>query len=139
MNLNKMTTERVDMKARLSTLWIFVMFNMVFADIFSFMYPGVLKQIMTGYADQVQITPEFLLIAAIVTEISIAMVFLSRLLKYGINRWANIIGGVITILWVIGGGSATLHYIFFATIEVVCCAFIVWSAWTWRNPEASAI
>jgi len=126
------------MKARLSTLWIFIMFNMVFADIFSFMYPGVLKQIMAGNAEQIQITPEFLLIAAIVTEIPIAMVFLSRLLSYGANRWVNIIGGVITILWVIGGGSSTLHYIFYAAVEVVCALVIIWLAWNWRNPEWQA-
>lgn len=134
MDTIKKTAEMENMKAKLSTLWIFLMFNMVFADIFSFMYPGFLEQIMTGKTD-VQITPEFLLIAAIVTEISIAMVFLSRLLKYGVNRWVNIIGGVITILWVIGGGSTTLHYIFFASIEVVCSLVIIWLAWTWRNPE----
>jgi hypothetical protein len=136
MNTNKSTTIE-DMKVRISTLWIFVMFNMVFADIFSFMYPGVLKQIMTGNAEQIQITPEFLLIAAIVTEIPIAMVFLSRLLGYGANRWVNIIAGVITILWVIGGGSLTLHYVFFASIEVVCTSFIIWYAWKWPGPEGN--
>jgi hypothetical protein len=134
---NKTALEAIDRKARLSTLWIFVMFNMVFADIFSFMYPGFLQQIMTGYVEQVEVTPEFLLIAAMVTEISIAMVFLSRLLKYPANRWANIIGGLITILWVIGGGSTTLHYMFFATIEVVCTLFIIWYAWNWRSSEVS--
>jgi hypothetical protein len=136
MNTNSKTTQLEEMKARLSTLWIFIMFNMAFADIFSFMYPGFLKQIVAGSAvDGTQITPEFLLIAAMVTEISIAMVFLSRLLKYGVNRWANIIGGVITILWVIGGGSTTLHYIFFASIEVVCSLVIIWLAWTWRDRQ----
>ena len=135
MNLNSKTIRMEDMRAKLSTLWIFLMFNMVFADIFSFMYPGFLKQVMAGTAEQVQITPGFLLIAAIVTEIPIAMVFLSRLLKFGANRWVNIIGGVVTILWVIGGGSLTLHYIFIATIEVVCAVFIIWYAWKWRNPE----
>ena len=136
MNSIGKTIQMEDTKAKLSTLWIFLMFNMVFADIFSFMYPGFLKQIVVGsVVDGTQITPEFLLIAAIVTEISIAMVFLSRLLKYGVNRWVNIIGGVITIIWVIGGGSATLHYIFIASIEVVCALFTIWYAWKWRNPE----
>ena len=137
MSTNEMPTQMEDMKSKLSILWVFVMFNMVFADIFSFMYPGVLKQLMAGNAEQIQITPEFLLIAAVVTEIPIAMVFLSRLLKYGANRWVNILGGVITILWVIGGGSFTLHYVFFASIEVVCALFIIWFAWTWRTPEGS--
>jgi hypothetical protein len=132
MNLNSNTAQMENMKAKLSTLWIFLMFNMVFADIFSFMYPGFLQQIMTGNADGTQVTPEFLLIAATVTEISIAMVFLSRLLKQGANRWVNIIGAVITILWVIAGGSITLHYIFFASIEVVCALVIIWMAWKWK-------
>ncbi len=136
MNTNSKTIQIEEMKARLSTLWIFIMFNMVFADIFSFMYPGFLKQIVAGnVVDGTQITPVFLLIAAMVTEISIAMVFLSRLLKYRVNRWANIIGGVITILWVIGGGSTALHYIFFASIEVVCSLVIIWLAWTWRDRQ----
>ena len=138
MNTNSRTTQIEEMKAKLSTLWIFIMFNMAFADIFSFMYPGFLQQIMTGNADGTQITPGFLLIAAIVTEIPIAMVFLSRLLKHGANRWVNIIGGIITILWVIGGGSTTLHYIFFASIEVVCSLVIIWLAWMWRNPQVQS-
>jgi hypothetical protein len=137
MNTNSNTAQMEDMKAKLSTLWIFLMFNMVFADIFSFMYPGFLQQIMTGNADGAQVTPGFLLIAAMVTEISIAMVFLSRLLKYGVNRWVNIIGGVITILWVIGGGPLTfLHYIFFASIEVLTSLVIIGMAWKWRNVKA---
>ena len=137
MNTDKKTSEMEDMKAKLQTLWIFIMFNMIFADIFSFMYPGFLRQVLEGGpVEGTQITPVFLLIAATVTEIPIAMVFLSRLLKYGANRWVNIAGGVITILWVIGGGSTILHYIFFASIEVVCSLFVIWLAWTWRKPEA---
>ena len=139
MNTNSRTIQMEEMKAKLSTLWIFIMFNMVFADIFSFMYPGFLQQTMTGNADGTQVTPAFLLIAAMVTEVSIAMVFLSRLLKHGVNRWVNIVGGVITILWVIGGGPLTfLHYIFFASIEVACSLVIIWLAWTWRNPQVQS-
>jgi Family of unknown function (DUF6326) len=130
---NSTTTQMEYMKASLSTVWIYVMFNMVFADIFSFMYPGALQQIMAGNADVTPITPEFLLIAAIVTEIPIAMVFLSRLLKYEANRWVNIIGGVITILWVVGMGSPTLTYVFFAAIEVACALVIIGKAWLWKS------
>ncbi len=123
-------------RAKLSTLWTFLMFNMVFADIFSFMYPGFMKQIVEGVVvDGTTITPVFLLIAAIVTEISIAMVFLPRFLSYHANRWVNIIGGIITILWVVGGGSTTLHYIFFATVESICALVIIGMAWNWRNSE----
>ncbi|WP_407946141.1 DUF6326 family protein [Paenibacillus athensensis] len=50
-------------------------------------------------------TPRFLLLAAVLVEVPIAMVLLSRFLKQGIHRWANIIAGAFTILYVIGGGS----------------------------------
>ncbi len=137
MNTSTKFDQGVDTRTKLSALWTFLMFNMVFADIFTFVYPGFMKQIVTGdIADGTQITPVFLLIAAMVTEISIAMVFLSRLLKHKANRWVNIIGGIVTILWVIGGGSMTLHYIFFASVEVMTSLVILWLAWRWNAPEA---
>jgi len=120
--------------ARLSLLWIVIMFNMVFADILSFMYPGAMKEVLTGYAGGIHVTPGFLLGAAVLTEIPIAMILLSRVLKHGANRWANIVAGVITIAYVIGGGSLNqIHYLFFAAIEVACALLIIWYAWKWQR------
>lgn len=133
MNTNE--KPKMDMKVKLSTLWIVVMFNMVFADIVGFMNPGALEEIMTG-AVGFEITQELLLVFSILLEIPIAMILLSRVLKYRANRWANIIASVITILFVIGGGSAYLSYIFFATIEVVCLLLIIWYAWIWPGQES---
>ncbi len=70
------------------------------------------------------------------TEIPIAMILLSRILKFKVNRWANIIASIFTIVYVVGGGSTTPHYTFIATIEVVCMLLVLWFAWKWRNPEA---
>lgn len=125
----------MDTKVKLSTLWIVVMFNMAFADILTFITPGVLKEMMTGYAGEMQITRGMLLLFAVLLEIPIAMIILSRVLNYKVNRLANIIAAVITILFVIGGGSTHLHYMFFATIEVVCMLLIVFSAVRWPNPD----
>jgi hypothetical protein len=126
--------------ARLSLMWVFIMFNMVFADIISFIYPGALKEILTGYAGSIHVTPGFLLAAAVVTEIPIAMIVLSRVLRHGVNRWANIVAAVVTVAYVIGGGSLDqIHYLFFAAMQVGCAALIVWTAWTWREKQASTI
>jgi hypothetical protein len=127
----KKTTGMDDMKVRLSTLWIFVMFNMVFADIVGFLNPGTLEEMMA-----MKPAPGVLLVFSLLLEIPIAMIVLSRLLSYRLNRWANIIAGVITILWVIGGGNASLSYIFFAAIEVACMLLIIWYAWKWTEQEA---
>ncbi|MCA9925554.1 MAG: hypothetical protein KC421_24455 [Anaerolineales bacterium] len=131
MNTNKTIIKMEDMKVKLSTLWIFVMFNMAFADIVGFMNPGALEDIMTGGVG-FEITPGLLLVFSIALEIPIAMIFLSRTLKYGVNRWVNIIASVITILFVIGGGNTSLSYMFFAAIEVMCMLLIIRLAWTWR-------
>lgn len=139
MNTNEQNGQTMTMGARLSTLWIFIMFNMVFADILSFMYPGFLAEVMAGHAGGVQITPGFLLIAAVLTEIPIAMIVLSRVLKHRANRWANIVAGIVTIVYVAGGSATSPHGLFFAALEIACAMAIVWSAWTWRVAVTSAI
>ncbi len=130
MDSNKNAT-KMDVKVKISTLWIVVMFNMIFADILSFMIPGSLEEIMTGSAASFPITQEIMLVFAVVLEIPIAMIFLSRVLKDRANRLANIIASAITIVFIWVGGSSYLHYIFFAVIETVCMLLIVWYAWKW--------
>ena len=127
------------MPAGLSLLWIFIPFNMVFADILSFMYPGFLKEVLTGYVGGVHITPGFLVAAAVLTEVPIAMIVLSRVLGQRANRWANIVAGVITIAYVIGGSTRSPHGIFFSAVQVAGALLIVWSAWKWRSPAASTV
>ncbi len=127
-------TVKMDIKVKLSILWIIVMFNMLFADVLTLYIPENLEEIMTR-STSVQITEGLMLMMAIIIEIPIVMIFLSRILKYRANRWANIIASAITIVFVIGGGSLVLHYIFFATIEVACMSIIVWYAWKWPKQE----
>ena len=129
-------TMGIDIKALLSTLWIFVLFNMIFRDLHEFGRPGFLEEIMTGIVNGVQITEGLMLLGGIMAEIPISMVLLSRVLKYRINRWANIIAGAITIVIVIQNGPADLDDMFFATIEIVSLSFIVWCAWKWRKPSS---
>ena len=123
-------TATMDLKVKLSTLWIVVMFNMAFADILSFMLEWT-----TGHTPEVQVSQGAMLAFAVLIEIPIAMILLSRVLKYRVNRLANIIAAAITIVFVIGGGSTHLHYIFFAAVEVLCMLLIAWYAWKWPNPE----
>jgi len=136
-----MTNLFADMKDRkviLSTLWIFAMFNYIYADILTFFEPGMLEQIMTGSVEGLQFTQGFLLGVAVLMETAIAMVLLSRVLKYRANRWANIIAGTIhtaAVFLSMFVGTPALFYVFFGTIEIGCTLFIVWYAWTWTNPE----
>ena len=135
MNTINKTTEKVDTKVLLSTLWIVVMINMAYADILGLFIPGALEEVAKTSVSTGTTIPQLMLGGAIMLEIPIAMILLSRVLKFKVNRWVNIIASVITIAYVVGGGSTYPHYIFIATIEVVCMLLIVWFAWKWRNPE----
>lgn len=126
-----------DLGTRLSTLWVVVMFNMAFADILTFIKPGALQELWAGQAG-VQVTTGVLLGFAILLELPIAMIFVSRVLKPGANRWANTVAAAITTAFVVGGGSLTPHYVFFASVEVACMALIVWSVWAQRDAETAA-
>ena len=125
--------KKINIKMVLSTLWIVVMMNMIFADILGFMLPGALAEIMTGYGGTVKLTEVAMLIAAFFLEIPIAMIFLSRILKHKTNRRLNIIAAVLTIIFVVGGGSFTLPYIFLASVEVICMISIIIIAVKWRD------
>lgn len=139
MNTNSKTSEVKDPKTILSTLWIFLAVNYIYCDHLENMNPGVMNELLTGKVGAIQVTPEFLLTAAIILEIPFAMIVLSRVLKYGANRWANIIAGMIMTAIQIGtmgmGNAPSLAYLFYSAIEVACNLFIVWYAWNWRNPE----
>jgi hypothetical protein len=126
-----------DTATRISTLWIVVMFNMAFADIVGFIQPGALQGV--SGPGGVPITQGLLLVVALLLEIPIAMIFLSRVLKPGVNRWANTAAALLTSVFVVGGGSMELpFYAFFAIVEVACMALIVWTVWSRRGSEAVA-
>lgn len=112
-------------KATLSTLWVFVILNMMYADVLALMDPtSAIRTRMLG----TPVSPEFLLAGAILMEAAIALVILSRLLPDTANRWANTIVAAVTIFAVVTGGHG-LYYIFFAAIEVLSMLLIVWLAW----------
>jgi hypothetical protein len=132
MNTNEKTAEAKDRKAILSTLWIFVMFNYFYADLVMVIVNPAAYQNMAA-----RMTDGVMLGLTVLMEILIAMVLLSRTLKYRANRWANIIAGVVGTAFVTLtlGGKPPSFYIFLSTIEIACTLFIVWYAWTWPNPE----
>ena len=130
MNTNKMTTIIKDNKVILSTLWVFAVLNYIYADIFTLFF--------NPEAHSATMTQGVVLVFAVFMEIAIAMVILSRVLKYGLNRWTNIIAGLLHTAMV--GYSLSVQtplpfYMFFASIEIACTLFIVWYAWKWRSSE----
>ena len=127
MNVNSKTVVMKDRKVILSTLWIFALLNYIYADIFTLFF--------NTEAQTETMTAGAVVGFAFLMETAIAMVLLSRILKYGANRWANIVAGVIhtaLVSWSLSGGTPPAFYIFFAAIEILCTLFIIWYAWKWK-------
>jgi len=116
-------------------LWLFYEVSGLASGLLAIFEPDVLQQFLdTGEIEGMKITPEFLLVFAIILLVPLVMAFLSLTLKDSINRWANIILGIV---W-IGLGLTDLptyvaepsaYAILMWLSGLVATALIVWYAW----------
>lgn len=127
-----------EVKIKLSALWICRMLVGFLGDVLGFLDPGMLKQIIAGETEGMQMNQGFLLIGAIIFVLPIAMVFLSLTLKYQANRWANIILAVFLFGFdLIGLPSYTSFYRqFLIIVGLVFNALTIWYGWKWPKRES---
>lgn len=142
----KNAAELKDRRPVLSTLWIFLVLNYLYADVYVLFFDPALQKEATqerlsGHVGSLQITQEFVLLTAIVLETALVMVLLSRVLPYRANRWFNIVVGLFQTVFaatgLVGQTSPDLFSIFYITVEVACTLFIIVYAWTWSRPDGS--
>jgi hypothetical protein len=126
-----MNTNMVDVKIILSALWVAAMFVWQQGDVqrlySSDFIPGETK---LGE----MMSPEMLwFISAITMTIPVVMIILSLTLNYPVNRWANIIVGIVYTGYNLIGlpkyPSAYDKFLIF--VSIVFTALIVWFAWKW--------
>ena len=137
---NSLVDMEINVKKKLSALWVAVVVCYLYVDFLGLMKTGHLSEIIGGESLGMQITQEMLLGIAILMAIPSVMVFLSLTLPAKANRWANIILGIfytgfMLITMLLPGAWA--YYIFLGIVEVVLTALIVWHAWKWPTQEAS--
>ena len=135
---NPLENVKIDVKAKLSALWVTLMFFYIYADILLFYRQGHVEGLIAGETGGMKITPAFVLGSAVVMAIPSVMVFLSLALKATVNRWANIGVGVVYVV-VLGAtllvGKITADSLLYAVVEAVLIALIVWHAWKWPKEE----
>lgn len=125
---------KVNVKIKLSALWVTLMLFYIYADILGFYSPGVIEKVMSGKIGGVQVSAGFLLIMAIWMAVPSLMVYLSLTLKANANRWVNLIAGILSFLMLAAtffAGELSARYIFQAIVEGMLIVAIVWSAWSW--------
>jgi hypothetical protein len=124
---------KINVKAKLSALWIALMLLYIYADMLSFFRPGQIEEISQGLMGPFPVTQVSLLTASLLMIIPAVMVYLSLALQPAANRWTNISLGILYTLVNISNliGESWAYYISFGIVEILITLLIVRSAWKW--------
>jgi hypothetical protein len=130
----------VPLKVKLAGLWTSVMFCYIYADYFGLYQPGSLKSMLEGKMEPLGQTTQLMLVGtSLMMAIPSVMIFLSLALKANVNRWLNIVCGVLyTIIIVLTAYGSWAFFILFGVIEVALTLLVVWYAWKWPRGVAAA-
>ena len=124
---------KIHVKIKMSALWASVMFCYIYGDYFGLYQPGKLQGMLEGKMVPLgRATQGVLLGTSLMMAIPSVMVFLSLALKPNLNRWLNIVFGVVyTVIILITMQGSWVFYQFLGVVEVVLTALIAWYAWNW--------
>jgi len=122
-----------DWKIKISVLWFVWIVSFLIQMMFLLFEPSGIEQIMEGELFGMQLTPELMLFTTIMMLVPLAMAFLSLTLKDSMNRWANVVFGIVytgICLFDWFGSPAQPAYVILLYIShIVASASIVWYAW----------
>ena len=126
---------QINVKFKISALWIAVMFCYVYGDYIQIYVPGILAKAM-----QVKVTTETqwqFVAVAVLMAIPSVMVFLTLVLRPKVNRWLNILlcSAFIFMLVATNLTETWAFYLFLTAIEIVISMAIVWYAWQWPKTD----
>lgn len=127
-----MHKNKINPQELLSTLWIFILFNMILRDLHEFPTDGYIEEMMS-----LKLSEGAMLFYAFIVEIPISMIVLSRLLNNNANKWANGIAVMVSsigILYTIPSGQ--LDELFFALVNAAAFTAILITVWKWPSQES---
>lgn len=124
----------VNIKIKLAALWTSVTFLYIYGDYFELYAPGKVDSLISG--ENNLSSPTLLLIASIILAIPSLMIFLSLSLKPNLNKWLNIVFGLMFTLMMLLIAVTSItpwysFYVFYAILESILTATIVWYAFKW--------
>ncbi|MGJ8528415.1 DUF6326 family protein [Maritalea sp.] len=113
----------------LSTLWVFLLLNMVFRDIHEIGTAEFLNEALTGKVNGTVITDELMLIGFVLVEIPLAMIIASLFLPDRICKWITIFAATLTGAILALGLPGDLDDRAFAAVEFIALSSICWIGW----------
>jgi hypothetical protein len=124
---------KINVKLKLAGLWTSTMFLYVYGDFFGLFQPGEVQKLYDGKIPGMgPSTQGLVLFCAIAVATPALMIVLSLVMKPVLNRWVNIVLGLVyTLFMLVTMPGAWWFYLFLGVVEIVLTLAIVWVAWTW--------
>lgn len=139
-NTNGLEDFKINVKFKLSALWIATMFCYIYGDFFTLFVPGRIERLNAGNSGTGTTTPTTILMYAILLSLPALMVFLSIALRPKINRIANIVLGMFfTAIMILVVATSLdewmMFYTYMGVVEIVLTTAIAWTAWNWPKQK----
>jgi len=126
-------------KVRISVLWLFKEVAALTTVILMLFAPGTIGMIETGEIWMGMDPEGMLLVYAIILLVPLVMAFLTLTLKGSVNRWANVILGIVfaglELFDLTDPMTHKAYVVLLALASFVALALIVWYAWKWPKKE----
>lgn len=121
-----------DTHIKLSTLWLFILLNIIFRDIHQMTLKSHLEMLLTGFYNGTEITDTLMLIGAFVVEIPIAMVLFSIFLARKLCRPLTFVAAALTTAILLFTPPSDPDDWFFLIVELAAILAILRTAWVWK-------
>jgi hypothetical protein len=130
----------INIKLKLAMLWVVLIFFYLYNDVISFFRQDTVEGVLAGAPGGVEITPVFLVAAAVLMSIPIFMVLLSVVLPAKTSRPVNIIVGIfhlvlLAVTATVGDEAPWAHYALYMAFEGMIIVLITWYAWKWPTED----
>ncbi|TMP47163.1 hypothetical protein CWB96_12505 [Pseudoalteromonas citrea] len=127
---------KINVKLKLSALWIAVMFCYVYGDYIQVFVPGIMSEALLVSEDKEGIQFEFFAVALLMSIPSL-MIFLTLVLTPKINRILNIIIPSLFVVLLVSLNLETVwgFYLYLTGLEVLLSCMTIWHAWKWPQSE----
>ena len=133
-----LTDAPVPVRLKISALWASVLFLYSYGDYFELYVPGKLRAMLAGRMALGAVSQAELLGMAVLMAIPSLMVGLTLLLPARLNRWVNLVLGLLyTGIMLLAIQGSWSFYQFYGALEMTLTLLISWYAWSWPMQSVS--
>ncbi|WP_147125447.1 DUF6326 family protein [Shimia ponticola] len=130
---------KLDPHTLLSTLWLFILLNIIFRDIHQFVLKSHLEMLLTGYYNGTLITDQLMLMGGFLALVPISMVLMSHILERDWLRPVTAIGVLFTAGPALIAPPTDMDDVLHFLVAFCALTVISWITWKWPSPSARTV